>query len=978
MKVSEYKINELQRNAIEHATSPLLVIAGAGTGKTTTLIEKIKFIIGQKLAKPEQILCLTFTEKASYEMQERVDVAMPYGFFQMQISTFHAFADEVLRNEIHHVGLNPAYDLMTQAQSVLFMKQHLFELKLKHFRPLSNPNKFIQGLLQHFSRLQDEDISPKQYSTWISGLKVTDMFTEEDIQQYKELSEAYVLYKKIKSQNDVMDFGDLIFYLNLLLRTRPNILKYYREKFKYILVDEFQDTNIAQYELIKLLCPSSDNPKLTVVGDDSQAIYKFRGASVSNILTFMKDYKHAKQVTLNDNYRSNQSILDHAYKLIQNNNPNTLESKLGISKELISHKKNIQSAVEFRSFNHGDQEADWIADKILKLQASSYKFQDIAILVRANNHSNPIINSLKKRGIPFQFLGPGSLYKQPEVKDLIAYLQFLSDPENTISLYRVLSMEIFKLDQEDIIRLMSFSKKISQSFYQSIKICLSFDSEIFETENKETYEPHLPLITKDSKQKLIKIFSMLKRHFARINKDSAGEILYYFLEDSGYLQKLSKPDSEASEKQTLNVAQFFKKIKSIESTQEDNSVMAICNFINISLEIGESPRSEIDDSIVLDAVNIITIHGAKGLEFPIVFLPNLVAGRFPTYHRREQIPIPNDLIKEQLGEGDYHLEEERRLFYVGLTRAKDRVFLTASEIYGDGLRKKKISPFVIETVGREIVENNVNLQSGSREQLSIFDFKKHDEPVILPPLEIKNISYSQLQTYELCPLQYKYKYVLKIPTPQAAAASFGSTIHNVLHKFYKGFAVDPSWGLSHLLNLLDSTWIPVGYGSQAHHKRMKEEAREMLENFYHSFHRPEIEIVDLEKLFKIRIDSTVFLTGKIDRVDRKKDGGIEVIDYKTGNQPDDKKLQKDLQLAIYASAVSDPGLYNVPIEKIDLSFYFLQTRDKKTLTRTKEDLIDVKMRVKDTVDKIRKSEFEPKVGKWCDYCSFRMICEAWK
>ncbi len=999
------KLNTSQQQAVEYYKGPLLIVAGAGTGKTTTLVEKIKYLIKNEHAKPEEILCLTFTDKAAYEMEERVDRAMPYGYFQMWISTFHKFADEILRDDIYHLGLNPGYDLMTQAQSILFLKKNLFHLNLQYYRPVSNPTKFVEGLLQHFSRLHDEDISPEEYSKWVkklskychsgldqesrnkkTGSQVTPgMTTEqnistEEIEQYQELANAYATYQKLKIEHDVMDFDDLIYYLIKLFRERPNVLKQYQNKFKYVLVDEFQDTNIAQYELIKLLCPIHTNPNLTVVGDDSQAIYKFRGASVSNIMTFMEDYPKAQQISLLDNYRSNQTVLDHAYHLIQNNNPDTLESKLGISKELVGHKKNIKDAVQFELFAHGDQEADWITEKIAGyLQDKTYTFQDFAILVRANNHSDPIINALKREGIPFQFLGPGTLFKQPEVKDLIAYLQVLADLNDTVSLYRVLSMDHFGIDEQDLVLYLSFAKKISLSLFQSLEVALSFFHEEWWREEFEVYREHLPLVKEETKEKLIQIISMIKKHLTRLRKDSAGEIVFQFLEDTEYLKKLSNPENEYDQRRTLNITKFFQKLKSMENEIEDSSVFAAVEYINMSLEMGESPLASESDAVQTNAVNILTVHGAKGLEFPVVFLPNLINGRFPTRRRREQIPIPDALIKETMPSGDYHIQEERRLFYVGITRSKDRLFLSASEIYGEGVRKQRISPFVAETIGVEKVAGKSAKQSEQKEQLSIFDFKKKEEDPPIPiPTEVKNLSYSQISTYELCPLKYKYQYVLKIPTGPHSAASFGSSVHNALQKFYQLFMNDKEVGLTHLLNLLESSWIPVGYTSREEQTKQKEEARQMLENYFHSFHSPEIAVKDLEKLFKIKVGSDVCLTGKIDRVDEKADGAIEIIDYKTGNMPDEKKLKKDMQLAIYAMAANDYGLYRKPIEKINLSFYYLAHREKVTVTRNEEDIHDVKLKVREIADKIRMGEFPARTGPWCARCDFRMICEAWQ
>lgn len=998
-------LNKSQQQAIEYYKGPLLIVAGAGTGKTTTLVEKIKYLIKNEHAKPEEILCLTFTDKAAYEMEERVDRAMPYGYFQMWISTFHKFADEILRDDIYHLGLNPGYELMTQAQSILFLKKNLFHLNLKYYRPVSNPTKFVEGLLQHFSRLHDEDISPEDYKKWVERMSHPELVSRsgnsndkkgqrsqhtsetteqdintEEIEQYRELSEAYSTYQKLKVEHDVMDFDDLIYYLIKLFRERPNVLKQYRSKFKYVLVDEFQDTNIAQYELVKLLCPPDKNPNLTVVGDDSQAIYKFRGASVSNIMTFMEDYKDAKQVSLLDNYRSNQTVLDHAYHLIQHNNPDTLESKLGISKELIGHKKDIKDAVQFDLFTHGDQEADWIAESIAKYRKDkTYDFRDIAILVRANNHSDPIINALKREGIPFQFLGPGTLFKQPEVKDLIAYLQVLSDLNDTVSLYRVLTMDHFALDEQDLVMFLSFAKKTSLPLFQAIEVALSFSHEEWWRTEFEPYRAHLPLAKEETREKLIVLLAMIKKHLTRLRKDTAGEIVFQFLEDTSYLQKLGNPETEYDQRRTLNITKFFQKLKSMENEIEDSSVFAAVEYINMSLEMGESPLASDSDAVEANAVNILTVHGAKGLEFPVVFLPNLVNGRFPTRRRREQIPIPDELIKETMPSGDYHIQEERRLFYVGITRAKDRLFLSASEIYGEGVRKQRISPFVAETIGEEKVVGKSAKQSEQKEQLSIFDFKKKEEDPPMPiPTEVKTLSHTQINTYETCPLKYKYQYVLKIPTGPRGSASFGSSVHNTLQKFYQEFAKDSGIGLPHLLNLLEVSWIPVGYSSREEQKRQKEEAKQMLENYFHSFHTPEIAVKDVEKLFKIKVGSDIFLTGKIDRVDEKADGTIEIIDYKTGKMPDEKKLKKDMQLAIYAMAASDYGLYRKPIEKISLSFYYLAHREKITLSRTEEDIQDVKMKVREVADKIRQGDFPARTGPWCDYCDFKMICEAWQ
>ncbi len=979
--MSDYVLNKEQQQAVKYNKGPLLIIAGAGTGKTSVIVEKIKYLVKRKLAKPEQILALTFTEKAASEMEERVDRAMPYGYFQMSISTFHAFADQILHENGYQIGLSPSFRLMTEAETIIFLKQNLFSFHLKLFRPLGNPNKFLEALLQHFSRLRDEDISPQEYLKWVKTQK------EEKIEKekYVELAEAYQTYQKLKTKEGLMDFADLVYYLLQLFRKRPNVLDRYQQQYPFVLVDEFQDTNISQYQLIKLLCPVKKNPRLTVVGDDSQAIYKFRGASVSNIITFMKDYKDykkAKQITLKNNYRSNQTILDNAYRLIKNNNPDTLEFKLGISKNLIASrnasKSDIINPVNFYLAENVEEESEHISKEIIK-RSKTYKYSDFAILTRANNHSEPFVKSLARMGIPFQFLGPGTLYKQPEVKDLIAYLKVLYNLEDSPSLFRLLYMDIYNIDKKDVSLLLSFSKKINQSLFQSMEIYLISRSEF------DVYKPYLPLLKSETKQKFLKIYQMIIKHLALLKTNTAGQILYYFLEDSGLLLKLTNYKTESQEKIAVNISNFFNKLKIFESEHEDASVFAVVDFINMSIEMGESPLVAKTDISSYNAVNILTVHSAKGLEFPVVFLVNLTEERFPTRHKKETISIPEDLIKEILPTGDYHIEEERRLFYVGLTRAKDQVFLSSSKFYGEGKRPRKISRFVIETLGEEIVNKQTAIKKEEKSQLSIFDFKtskqirldvlsEHSESKDLN----KNFSFSQLNSFKTCPLQYKYQYVLKIPTTATAAESFGISVHQTLQKFYSEFIKNKKIGEKDLLNIYKKTWIPIGYSTIDHQNRMKKEGEKILNNYYKKIHSSKLKVIALEKLFKIKIAEDIYLTGKIDRVDKLNKNEVEIIDYKTGKKPNERELTKSLQLTIYALAINDKNLFNKKLKDINLTFYYLQTPEKITLKKNEEDLIKTKEEIIDMVGEIRKNEFSANPGRHCDFCSFKIICEAWQ
>ena len=362
----KYNLNASQQAAVEYTTGPLLIVAGAGTGKTTVISQKICYLLENNLAKPGEILALAFNDKAAEEIQERVDDLVGIGYTEIAISTFHSFCQRILERHAIDIGLSNQFQLLTQTAAWLLVRKNLEKLKLDYYRPVGNPAKHIHELIKHFSKCKDELISPEEYLEYAEGLsKANGTANLEEKSRGTELGNAYHAYNQLLLDTAHFDFGDLIYYTNKLFESRPTILERYQNKYKYILVDEFQDVNWAQYNLVRMLARVSlssraesrdlDNttrdsstalrsgrndsqmlPQLTVVGDDDQSIYAFRGASVSNILRFNKDFPKAKEIVLNENYRSNQEILDTAYKSIQNNNPDRLEVKLKIDKRLIA------------------------------------------------------------------------------------------------------------------------------------------------------------------------------------------------------------------------------------------------------------------------------------------------------------------------------------------------------------------------------------------------------------------------------------------------------------------------------------------------------------------------------------------------------------------------------------------------------------------------------------------------------------------
>jgi DNA helicase-2/ATP-dependent DNA helicase PcrA len=364
------------------------------------------------------------------------------------------------------------------------------------------------------------------------------------------------------------------------------------------------------------------------------------------------------------------------------------------------------------------------------------------------------------------------------------------------------------------------------------------------------------------------------------------------------------------------------------------------------------------------------------LEFPVVFLVNLVAARFPTRERREQIPIPEELIKEILPVGDYHEEEERRLFYVGMTRARDRLFLTAADYYGEGKREKKLSPFVIEALGEEVV-NSIQYTADSG-QLSLLEWSKteiKEETVSWKLQPVNYLSFSQIDTFNTCPRQYRFRYLQRIPVPPSAAQSFGNSMHQTLRDFYQEIKDGQKMTKNDLLKLLEINWSPQGYSSKSHEERMKKQGERILADFYEKFDGKQIPR-DLEQPFIIKISPQLKIGGKIDRVDEEKEK-LEIIDYKTGKMMEQKEIDKSLQMTVYALAAADQGIYGKKPEEIVLTFYYLDTGERKSTKRTVSQLEQARKELIEKAKEIGESDFAPTPNRMCEFCDFKLLCEAW-
>lgn len=1015
-------MNPEQKKAVTFASGPLLIVAGAGTGKTTVITRRIAWLIEQNLAKPEEVLALTFTEKAAEEMQERVDQLLPLGHFDMWISTFHSFCQRILETHALDIGLPHRFKLFDDTAQWMLVHKNFDKFRLDYYKPLGSPYRFIDALLQHFSRCKDEVISPEDYLKYAEDLMLAldspdfvsrsgtsgDLlkakakkrknlestrhsdpeYTEgeesrssakaqddtektgtdidiTEIKRIQELAGAFHTYQQLLLKENALDFGDLINYCLKLFRERPNILAHYQKLFKYILVDEFQDTNVAQYELIRLLArPESTkihpndsksetlkpirykvSANLTVVGDDDQSIYKFRGASSSNILHFKQDFPEAEQVTLTLNYRSSQEILDLSYGFIQANNPDRLEVSLGISKKLTNPSLHPQpstlNSISVLTGKDLSEELSLVLGNIIKIKTEDPEttWNDFAVLIRSNSAAPEVVARLESEGIPYIYLSNTGLYKKPLVADLLAYLKLLDNYHEPLAFYRAFDLPRFKVSQDELSTITRFAHQKTLTLYEALK-------------NEELRTK----LSAETKEALDKLLSMLEEHSKRAARKSAIEVVVEIIHDLGVLELVADDTLENAQNREF-LEQFYKEVERYCEEAEDRSLKGFLEYLELKMSSGNEGEIKFDPDSGPEAVKVMTVHAAKGLEFENVFLVGLVDQRFPTRQKRDPIEIPEPLIKDILPSGDFHLQEERRLFYVAMTRAKKRLFLSWAKDYG-GARAKKPSMFLSE-LGLVESEKIKSKPTGKVE------FRKVRAP---KPSEVvyrelpTTFSYSALNSFMRCPLEYKFMHYLRLPFPGSSYMSFGITMHKVFEEYLKewrlrlekdasdlfGKKENPELpGMDLLEELYEQHWVDDWYPTKQDKEERREKGKEFLKVFFdHTAANPP-KPKYLEESFTLKFAEFSF-RGKIDRADETPEG-LAIVDYKTGKAPKSKGDEDLDQLLVYQLASQ-----NFLGQKVkSLAYWYLEGNEwRETPLASPDELMDLEERLLGTIRKI--------------------------
>ena len=636
------KLNPAQREAVENTEGPVLILAGAGSGKTRVLTTRIGYLMEDKNVKAENILAITFTNKAANEMRERVEETLEgTDTKEMWITTFHSCCVRILRKSINKIGYNRSFVIYDSPDQITLIKDCMRELDIsdKAFDP-----KYV---LSCISNAKDKLYSPKKYM----------QLNEGDISKTK-IGEIYALYQDRLKRNSALDFDDLIMKTVELFNECPDILDFYRNKFRYIMVDEYQDTSKAQYELIKLLAKQHQN--ICVVGDDDQSIYGWRGADIRNILEFERDYDNVKIVKLEQNYRSTQVILDAANHVIANNT----ERK---RKKLWSDKKEGQ-LIKIQLAENEIEEGDFISNTINYMRRyEDREYKDFAVLYRANAQARSVEDALNRAGIPYNIYGGIKFYERKEIKDIIAYLRVIQNPQDDISLKRIINVPRRGIGLRTIEKIEDRASLKEESIY-SVLIDIEDNSDISRKARASISE-------------FVDLMSTL-RSFTDVY--TVSQVIEKILDVTGYKDELLKEKNNEGEDRLENLQELISVALEFESGSEDKSLEAFLTSIALNAEPSDDEEQ--------DRVSLMTIHSSKGLEFPVVFLAGMEEKIFPIARAIQSMR-------------DSDIEEERRLCYVGITRAKEELFLTLTRkrtLYGR--TNPSVASRFIEELPKECIE----------------------------------------------------------------------------------------------------------------------------------------------------------------------------------------------------------------------------------------------------------------------------------
>jgi DNA helicase-2/ATP-dependent DNA helicase PcrA len=967
---------------------------------------------------PDKILALTFSEKAAGEMQDRIEknIGTASG---ITISTFHSFSNELIRDFSLDMGINHGTRLISKEHSHVWGAKNIDSFKFDHIAIPTVPTDLITCLLEGISQFHDHLVSPAELSGYVQRKLASEGELDADevdkLQKLADLAKFYHHYQKYKWNNNFIDYDDMVTLACRLLENNEVARKRIQQRYDYILVDEFQDTNYAQLHLVHLL---ADGGNLTCVADDDQCIYRFRGAYLSNINQLNEFYPSLEKIALGVNYRSTEQIVMLSQELIRQN-PDRQE------KELVSNNGG-GTLVKVVKAQNDVSEAEWVAcevDRLVKEQAIEPK--DVYILTRKRTDGKKFSDALKRHMVPVEYVGSLQINNFPLIQEALAYMRFVADPfNNGIAFAKILAREGVTEHTLQKINIMAGKLRKSDEMQgDGIYSVLLYHLDELELEQVA--------LVKSILERLQEIIEHKKNHLP-------SNTLKHLLMDMTDLYRSQVHENSRDSRRNIEVLNSLVKmvedLELIDGGAEFEMVIEHLKLVfDMQVEEGESSDE--------NTVKVMTIHQSKGKEAKVVFVCDMAARHLPLQHKSKPFTVPFDLTKGVQRDEDeklLHLEEERRLAYVAMTRAKEQLYLVFPERYTGNVKGVKPSQFLeeirfasnplVELIEAEQIEEQFELDTDSplkrkmAEQESLINMyskqgqlKHAIESLVLlaqlkeleksgnpdnldlrelltiypkdatelqdlvdskvPPLVDPEMRFSasKIKTYEDCPLKFKFQSVLHIPTPQKIFFYVGTDVHAVLEEMAKLRIQGEAFDLDLAKGLLDSSWESFNFDSETQEKQEYNKMQKMLE-FWFDFekHNPN-ETVEVEEWFELDLDGAHF-GGFIDRLDRTPDGDYIVLDYKTGKTNLSKnKLKDDVQMALYCLAVKEK-YGKLPVQAGHM-YVHPEIAELRLVDVSEESVGAVVDRIKEMVGRILSEDFEVKEDPNCRFCDYKGICD---
>jgi DNA helicase-2/ATP-dependent DNA helicase PcrA len=958
-----FEVDEKQRQAIEHGPGPMLVVAGAGTGKTTVLTRRIARLIRGGQARPEEILAVTYTNNAAREMRERVQSELRgTDLSGLRLVTFHKYCDDLL----HSCGRE--FRVLDDKDLWIFLRKRIRELNLDRFSHAASVSKFLDDLLDFMRRCQDELVGPEKYADYVARVengelpvprvtksKEADAISDDEVvARCREIASVFSTVENMLREQNLGTFGHMITKAHDLLRDDPEVLAREQALTRYILVDEFQDANFAQVKILRNLAGLDRN--VFAVGDPDQAIYRFRGASSAAFTLFQNHFPGAKLVILGENRRSTTPILQCAFSLI-NENP-SVTVKDGAQRY---HRSALSSGREQEAREHGqvlatspvevvvqsDREGesfDLVETLKQRKKQLGAKWSDFAVLYRLHFHRDEVAAELIEEGIPFSIENMDVL-DTPQVRDLLACMGAVVSSSDGASLFRVAALPQFGIDPNQLRSAMkALPRDTPASGFATVLGEVEGGKAILETVDRVREE----IGTKNFKARralelIVKAFALPPSGPVEAVLKFAGEWEQKPLTESGFIGEFQQ------------YLEYFREARGSVclSTDEENGV------------------------------HLMTAHTAKGLEWKHVFILRANSTSFPCSYREVLVEFPRELRDpESAAEGDnkeLHQQEERRLFYVAMTRARNTLTIYAKK--GTG-KKDDTPPGLMRDLLKDVrLKGWLQRRDPKPRQTEIFAAaappvvgSRTTEWLQLPPLAnlAERLSASAVQRYETCPLQFKLEREWRIPSEVPGAMQYGGSMHRILKAYYDSVQVGRELTEEKLVGLFEIDLHDAGIQDRYQLDLYLRQGRIQLRSFLEACRCGEVpQVLHVEEWFDVKVGDCL-VTGRIDRMDRLGDGRVVITDYKTGKPRSQEDADESLQLSIYALAAREKWGYQVD----RLSFYNLDGNSCMVTVRNDAQLLEARMKVQSVAERISSGDFRAKPGFHCTFCAYRNLCPA--